>query len=140
VLAEALSVAAQVEPSLIRAVRLSLFPDLDTQAEADLWFSPLISRRGADGVAVDDAALDTLHAGLLTRPWAAAAFDLVATHHAGAARTVRLEESLLRTALTAGAGAADRLEEQWQSVLDAMVRDATAARNLGRWVLRADKK
>ncbi|TQM84473.1 hypothetical protein FHX81_6919 [Saccharothrix saharensis] len=44
-LAVALSTTARVEPELVRAVRLLVFPTLDVGAESDFWFSEWIGRR-----------------------------------------------------------------------------------------------
>jgi hypothetical protein len=41
-LAQLVSLAARVEPELVRAVRLLYLPDVDAGAEADLWFSPAV--------------------------------------------------------------------------------------------------
>lgn len=54
-LATALSVAVRVEPELIRAVRLALFPRLGVETEADLWFSELVRSQGPAGVVFDTA-------------------------------------------------------------------------------------
>jgi tetratricopeptide (TPR) repeat protein len=139
-LAEVLSVAAQAEPSLIRAVRLDLFPTMEPEGEAEFWFSPLVSRRGADGVAIDEARLAELRAGLLSRPWARKAFELIADHHAGAAKTVRLEESLTRTALLRDPNVGMQLKVQWHAILDAMSLSPSSAKNFARWVLRATRR
>jgi hypothetical protein len=139
-LAEVLSVAAQVEPSLIRAARLDLFPTMEPQGEAEFWFSPLVSRRGVDGVAIDEAELAALRERLLSRPWARRAFKLIADHHTGAARTVRLEESLTRTALLHDPDVGAPLAAQWQAILDTMSQNPSSAKNIARWVLRAKRR
>lgn len=54
-LATALSVAVRVEPELIRAVRLALFPRFGVETEADLWFSELVRSEGPTGVVLDTA-------------------------------------------------------------------------------------
>src|SRR6185503_11803986 len=41
-LARLVSLAARVEPELLRAIRLRHLPKVDAAAEADLWFSPLV--------------------------------------------------------------------------------------------------
>lgn len=41
-LARLASLAARVEPELLRALRVHLLPGVDAGAEADLWFSPLV--------------------------------------------------------------------------------------------------
>ncbi|SDO93036.1 Tetratricopeptide repeat-containing protein [Streptomyces sp. cf386] len=52
-LATALSVAVRVEPELIRAVRLELFPRLGVETESDLWFSGLVRSQGPKGLVFD---------------------------------------------------------------------------------------
>lgn len=54
-LATALSVAVRVEPELIRAVRLELFPRLGVETESDLWFSGLVRSQGPTGLVFDTA-------------------------------------------------------------------------------------
>ena len=49
-LAQWLSLAARIEPELIRQVRLSLLPWLTATAEADLFFSPIVSQRSSDWI------------------------------------------------------------------------------------------
>lgn len=53
-LATSVSLAVQIEPELLRAIRIAVAPRLDAAAEADLWFGPLVRLRGPDGI--------TLHA------------------------------------------------------------------------------
>lgn len=52
-LATALSVAVRIEPELIRAVRLAVFPSYRVDTEADLWFSELVRSRGSQGIVFD---------------------------------------------------------------------------------------
>lgn len=63
-LAVALSVAVRIEPELIRAVRLAVFPRFDVSAEADLWFSPLVRSRGPHGIVFDQDVVVGLRAEL----------------------------------------------------------------------------
>ena len=53
-LATALSVAVRIEPELIRAVRLGVFPNYGVAVEADLWFSDLVRSRGSHGIVFDE--------------------------------------------------------------------------------------
>ncbi|MCZ4604891.1 tetratricopeptide repeat protein [Streptomyces sp. Lzd4kr] len=52
-LATALSVAVRVEPELIRAVRLELFPRFGVETESQLWFSGLARSQGPTGLVFD---------------------------------------------------------------------------------------
>jgi hypothetical protein len=66
-LAVALSPAAFVEPELLRAVRRTVFPRFTVEAEADLWFSPLVRDRTASGLSFTPRAVELLHERL--RAW-----------------------------------------------------------------------
>ena len=65
-LAEVVSLAARVEPSLLRLARLHL--GLRVEREAEVWFSPLIEIRNANGVTFFPEALDILRARLRSSP------------------------------------------------------------------------
>ena len=49
-LATAASLAARIEPELIRAIRLRLYPAVDVSAEIDLWISPLVQARSPSAI------------------------------------------------------------------------------------------
>lgn len=63
-LATALSVAVRVEPELIRAVRLELFPRLGVETESELWFSKLARSQGPSGLVFDTGERHRLQARL----------------------------------------------------------------------------
>ncbi|MFJ9018947.1 hypothetical protein ACIRPU_03005 [Streptomyces sp. NPDC102259] len=60
-LATALSVAVRVEPELIRAVRLALFPRFGVETEAELWFSGLVRSQGAEEIVFETEVRRRLH-------------------------------------------------------------------------------
>ncbi len=66
-LARLASPAAYVEPELLRALRLAVTPALDAGVEADLWFSPLVSSRGPDGMVLDAGVAAELRSQLEVR-------------------------------------------------------------------------
>lgn len=66
-LAVALSVATRIEPELIRAVRLRVFPLLDAGDEADLWFSAWAAARTPSAMALRPELLPVLRAELAER-------------------------------------------------------------------------
>ncbi|MFG2776918.1 DNA/RNA helicase domain-containing protein [Streptomyces prunicolor] len=66
-LAVALSVATRIEPELIRAVRLRVFPLLDAGDEADLWFSAWTAARTPHAMALRPELLPVLRAELAER-------------------------------------------------------------------------
>ena len=63
-LARALSVAARVEPALLRRLRTRLFPEMDPGAESDVWFSPLVESAGYGGFVLDPAVAGVLRESL----------------------------------------------------------------------------
>ncbi len=52
-LAELASLAARIEPVLLRRLRLELLPSATTATEADLWSSPVVEAVSRDGIALD---------------------------------------------------------------------------------------
>src|SRR5215213_9103871 len=80
-LGELVSLAARIEPELLRAVRLELTP-FDAAAEADLWFSPLIETRTADWIALAPAAARELQSALAAdQPRLNSAYALLVEAH-----------------------------------------------------------
>ena len=63
-LAVLLSIAARIEPELMRAVRLRVAPGLDVAAEVDLWFGDLVTHGGFGYVVLNPQLLDELRAEL----------------------------------------------------------------------------
>lgn len=66
-LAILLSVAARIEPELMRAVRVTVAPLLDVSAETDLWFGDLVERRGFGYIVLRSDLLPQLRAELTER-------------------------------------------------------------------------
>jgi TPR repeat protein len=142
-LAEILSLAAYIDPALIRAARLEVLPELRPEAEAELWFSDLVISNGIDGITLDPDNLPGLRMRLLSRAWLHEALETVKLAHANAPYVVRVEEALTQEAILHQPGSTgrtesqDRIERLWQGVLDAMTASPTAAKNLIRWVAGA---
>ncbi len=92
-LARALSLAVEIEPALLRAMRLECFPELGVEVEARLWFAPWVAERDRSSIVFrgEDrkALLNELREDrtLLERAWA-----VVAAIHAEASPALRLEE------------------------------------------------
>ncbi|NUO45549.1 MAG: DUF2075 domain-containing protein, partial [Streptomyces sp.] len=78
-LAVALSIATRIEPELIRAVRLRVFPLLDAGDEADLWFSPWTAARTPQAMALRTELLPVLRAELAAQLAASAPTDPIWT-------------------------------------------------------------
>ncbi|MGX9884248.1 DNA/RNA helicase domain-containing protein [Streptomyces sp. NPDC002276] len=100
-LAVALSVATRIEPELIRAVRLRVFPLLDVGDEADLWFSAWTAARTAHAMALRPELLPVLRAELAERLLSAAPDDpihglgeVLAEVHEHISPALRVEERL----------------------------------------------
>lgn len=101
-LAAALSIAVRIEPELVRAMRINLFPQLGVEVESDLWFHPeLVRTRGSGGIVLDTPWRAALQARL--RQWiesehsnalAQDAWSIVSRVHRHVSPTIRLEEEI----------------------------------------------
>jgi len=134
-LAQVVSLAARIEPELLRQARIKLLPQVDAGAEADLWFSPLV--QSASPVALvllpEVAALLRLRlsqSGLLQRSW-----ELLRRVHEHAPAAIKLEEEVTWRALSGDAGAGVWIERELMSVVSAIVNQGRGG--LARWALRA---
>ncbi|MFI6403997.1 DNA/RNA helicase domain-containing protein [Streptomyces sp. NPDC050548] len=113
-LAVALSVATRIEPELIRAVRLHVFPLLDVGDEADLWFSAWTAARTAHAMALRPELLPVLRAELAERLASAAPDDpfhrlgaIVTEVHEHISPALRVEERLNWLDVTGVLGSSD---------------------------------
>jgi hypothetical protein len=97
-LAHLASLATRVEPALLRELRLKLLPEADGSAEADLWFSPLVSARSERAFLLRAGIADTLrrslrqqNATLFEKAW-----EVVCEYrqHTGARRGTLVEEEI----------------------------------------------
>src|SRR5579859_446056 len=98
------ALAVRIEPELLRALRLRCLPRLDAGAEADLWWSDIMSARGARGASIAPPVLRWLREELKERYQAepelvGLARDLVADYHAAEPPTVVLEERIAWAAI-----------------------------------------
>jgi isoamylase len=98
------ALAVRLEPELLRALRLRCLPRLDASAEADLWWSDIMSARGARAVSISPPVLRWLREELKERYRAdpelvGTARDLVTKYHAAEPRTVVLEERIAWAAI-----------------------------------------
>ncbi|MDX8028681.1 hypothetical protein SK803_00595 [Lentzea sp. BCCO 10_0856] len=126
-LATALSVAVRIEPELIRAVRLAVFPKFDVSAEADLWFSPLVRSRGPHGIVFDEDAVVGLRAKLTS--WLRSTPDSDPVHRVGEVLSSvhkRLSPALAleeRVTWLAVNGRDEAIDEELLPALKALVRE-----------------
>ena len=135
-LASRASLAARVEPALLRALRLELQPALDAGVEGDLWFSPLVHTRGVDGITLRADLLEDLRellkqdSGRLTKAWA-----FTDRLHRGISPAVKLEEEIAWLAVTAGADAPRLIDESLGRAVVALLRDGR--QGIAAWAMRA---
>ena len=142
-LATALSVATRIEAELIRAVRLTVFPELDVGAESDLWFSDWVGARIPGGIVLLPEVLPVLRAGLrqmlqadptprnpVSRVW-----SVISAMHRDISPALLLEERLTWLALTDAEGNRGEIEEELRTALLALVRDGRTG--LADWTRRA---
>lgn len=128
-LATLLSIAVQIEPELIRAVRLTFAPRRDVSAEADLWFSDWVGIRSAGAIRLRGELIPELRERLTARlaadrqdpAWQL--WKTVSAVHAGWSPALLLEEQLTWSSLCLAAGdpAAGDVEELLRSALRAAV-------------------
>jgi hypothetical protein len=135
-LARVVSLAALVEPELLRKARLTLLPHIDAGAEADLWFSPLVQAQSPLAMVLDTEVARVLRrqlaadAALLERAW-----QVIQEVHQGISPAVFLEEEITWLALSGKPGVKETIEQRLQSVVAALVQENR--RGLARWAVRA---
>ncbi len=89
------SIASRIEPQLLRALRLELLPNAPVRAEAELWFSPLVSERAATGIVLDHRHRSPLQQRLASDSRRLdAAREIIASLHHDAPPALRMEEEL----------------------------------------------
>lgn len=134
-LATAISLAARIEPELVRAARLRLFPDMDVSAEGDLWFSDLVASRSARRVVLDPEIVSSMRESLADEPeLLAAARAVILETHRNAPPAIRLEEEIVYLALTR-TDVEDAINTKLTSVLNAIANEGR--RGLIDWAARA---
>ncbi|MCX5521962.1 FxSxx-COOH system tetratricopeptide repeat protein [Streptomyces bobili] len=142
-LAVLLSVAARIEPELMRAVRLRAARDLDVAAEVDLWFGDLVGQRGFGFVVLDPRQLPDLRAELGARLRRADEDDPI-RHlwptflevRAGQSPALVAQETATWQAVSGGLEADRRIEESLQPALRALVEE-DGREGIARWFLGA---
>jgi FAD-dependent oxidoreductase domain-containing protein 1 len=134
-LATVVSLAARIEPELLRAARLRLLPDVDVAAEADLWFSDLVVSRSTRRIVLDTEAATSLRQSLANDPpLLVAAHAVVAEMHVNAPAAIQIEEEILYLALT-GDDVEATINTKLMSVLNAIANEGR--RGLIDWAARA---
>jgi hypothetical protein len=126
-LAIGLSIAVRIEPELIRAMRLAVFPYHDVSAEADLWFSEWVRSRGPGGIVLLPEVRAALQDRLAARLRAASSADpirqiweLVSRLHARTSPALYLEEHVTWLAVS---GDSEGIEDALQPALRALAEE-----------------
>jgi isoamylase len=103
-LATLAALTVRLQPELLRALRLRCLPTIGASAEADLWWSDIMSARGTQSVSISSALLRLLRDEL--RDWyqedpelVGRARHLVEDYHAFESPTVVLEEKIAWAAI-----------------------------------------
>lgn len=134
-LAMVLSLAARIEPELLRAARLRLLPDLDVSAEADLWFSELVESRSTKRMVLREDVSAALRTKLANDPALLhAARAVIADTHRNAPPAIQLEEEITYLGLTGG-DVAEAINTKLTAVLNAIANEGRTG--LVDWAARA---
>ena len=132
--AEAASLAARVEPGLLRRLRRGVAPRSDAGLEADLWFSPLVASQNPSGFVFHAEVAALLRERLAADPERLQrAWQIIDTAHAGAPPSLRIEEEVTFLALSGAEPAV--LEERLQQALYSLLQEQR--KGLGQWAARA---
>ncbi|WP_326647378.1 FxSxx-COOH system tetratricopeptide repeat protein [Streptomyces sp. NBC_01750] len=130
-LAILLSVAARIEPELMRAVRVTVAPLLDVSAETDLWFGDLVERRGFGYIVLRSDLLPQLRGELterlkncpngapLHRLW-----SVIERMHRNGSPALSAEERATWHAVSGGTEAEADIEHALRPALRALVEEA----------------
>lgn len=135
-LARFASLAARIEPELLRALRLELLSGVSTSAEADVWFSEAVLVRGATAITFDSEVAAHLRADLLQEgpPRVARAFRIVQRVHAAGPELLQLEEKLILVSLRERTRTIEAIAGR---VLRTMLDDPARGADLAAWAQRA---
>jgi hypothetical protein len=134
-LARLVSLAARIEPELLRAMRLAFLPGSDASVEGDLWFSPLVRMRSAEAVVLDPQIAEHLRGELASEPellgrvWAK-----LREVHRDIAPLLVLEERLAWIA--ARNGPDEELQAELGKIAATILRSPERSANLSAWILR----
>jgi WD40 repeat protein len=133
-LAQAVSFAVVVDRALLRAARIAFVPGADAGAEADLWFSSVVTSRTVDGIVFDREVAEELRnsmsAGEIERAW-----KLIEKEHDWLAPSLRIEEEIAYLSVSKEPDARENLTRRLQAVVRAMLRGDRPG--LAQWASRA---
>lgn len=140
-LAKLLSLAARIEPELLRATRLRFLPHADAGTEADLWFSGLVQCKSSMALLLIPNIARQLREELLAndgerleRFWK---FLQKYRADTGASNAIRLEEHISYIILHGREETQSEVETELRRALKALVNGGTKRSGLARWALSA---
>ncbi|MEV4037855.1 FxSxx-COOH system tetratricopeptide repeat protein [Streptomyces umbrinus] len=141
-LAVLLSIAARIDPELMRAVRLRAAPGLDVAAETELWFGDLVAHRGYGYVVLDPDMLDELRAELTAKLQQAGQRDPVhrlwptfRKQRLGQSPAMVAQETAVWQAVSGHPDAGQHIEETLQPALRSLVEEEREG--VARWFTEA---
>ncbi len=132
------ALASQIEPELLRALRLEFVPDADAGCEADVWFSSLVQSAEPAGIVFSADAVSELRAAFLKEyaPKLKNAFKVIERVHANGPSALKVEEKLTHYALSDEADKQQKIQHELKTILAAM-EDSSRSKHLARWAVRA---
>lgn len=135
-LKQALSLAVRVEPELIRAMRVELFPALGVSAEARLWEDPDVETRNAMGLVFRTDRRRHLQSELAKDPGRfEAAWKVIEPLHRKISPAIRMEEELAYASLSTAAGTTGEAARTTRSIVATLVHGQRET--FSRWALHA---
>lgn len=135
-LATTVSLATTVEPEFLRAARLKLCPEVGTEAEALIWFSPLVASRSPAGITFLGDALHAIWDKLRNdQPLLERIHELTATFHANISPSLRLEEEIVYWGLRDSPEATAKITGLLQNIVKTMMAQQNS--RLATWAERA---
>lgn len=137
-LATLASLAARIEPQLLRQLRLELAPRLPTEIEADFWFSDLVATRAPTGVVLRPDLVSDLRCRLAAdRGRLADAWRITRHAHEHGSPTLLAEEELAYLCARGldAADAAERAQNLLRRLLATLVDDSRP--EMANWAGRA---
>ncbi len=137
-----LSIAARIEPELMRAVRLRVAPGLDVGAEVDLWFGDLVEHRGFGYIVLNTHIIDELRAELGERLRRAGEDDPIhrlwptfQQMRAGRSPAMIVQETATWQAVSGAPDADQQIDDSLQPALRALVEEDREG--IARWFASA---
>lgn len=133
------ALAAQIEPELLRALRLELVPDADAGCEADIWFSSLVQSSEPSGIVFSAEAVSALRSEFFKSdlaPNLKRAFEIIERVHANGPSALKVEEKLTYYALSDEPDKYIKIQNELKSIAVTM-EDPSRSRHLARWAVRA---